>query len=74
MSYKIQRELEQLPEIIEDLESKHEALQKETGTADFYQKDHTLVTERLAALQQCEAELEEKMERWLTLEALKEGS
>ena len=70
LSYKLQRELDQLPAKLEQLEAELEALQQETGGADFYQQPHEHVAERLAALQQCEQELEAAMERWVELEAM----
>ncbi len=73
LSYKLQRELDQLPGLIESLEQRLETLQAQTGAADFYQQPHTQVAEQLAALQRCESELEAAMERWLELEAQQQG-
>ncbi len=73
LSYKLQRELDQMPALIESLEQRLAELQEETAAADFYQQDHEKVAERLSALQASEAELETAMERWLELEALKDG-
>ena len=70
LSYKLQRELDQMPGEVEALENQLESLQEETGAADFYQQDHQHVAERLQALQECESRLEALMERWLELEEL----
>ncbi|OMH38731.1 ATP-binding cassette domain-containing protein [Motiliproteus sp. MSK22-1] len=73
LSYKLQRELDQLPAKTEELEERLSALQEETSAGDFYQQDHALVAERLSQLEACEAELETLMERWLELEEMQEG-
>ncbi|MEH6651285.1 MAG: ATP-binding cassette domain-containing protein [Motiliproteus sp.] len=70
LSYKIQRELDQLPAKLEQLEQQLETLQAQTGAADFYQQSHEKVTEQLAAMERCEAELEQAMDRWVELEAM----
>ncbi|NVK38264.1 MAG: ATP-binding cassette domain-containing protein [Gammaproteobacteria bacterium] len=73
LSYKLQLELDGLPEIIEGLEAAVEALSAETSGADFYVKDTDYVTQTLAKLEQTQAQLDEKVERWMELEAMKEG-
>jgi len=73
LSYKLQRELDQLPGQIEKLEQQISALHEETGAADFYQQSHERVAERLALLQALESEQERAMERWMELEALQQG-
>jgi len=70
LSYKLQRELEQLPELLEQAEQQLEALQEETSAADFYSKDHEFVSGRLAALSEQEQQLEQLMERWVELESM----
>ncbi|MCW8885672.1 MAG: ATP-binding cassette domain-containing protein [Motiliproteus sp.] len=74
LSYKLQRELDQMPVLIECLEQQVAALQEETAAADFYSKDHQHVADRLESLQISESELESAMERWLELEAMQEGN
>lgn len=69
LSYKLQRELDQLPQQVEEAEAVLEAIQKETESADFYQKDHQVVTATLERLHQQEHLLEQLMERWLELES-----
>ncbi|WP_210394864.1 ATP-binding cassette domain-containing protein [Motiliproteus sediminis] len=73
LSYKLQRELDLLPQTIESLEAELEALHEETGDSGFYQRPHEQVAERLAALQRLEGELEQAMERWVELEGMQEG-
>lgn len=40
LSYKLQRELEQLPQLLEDLEAKLEALQTQVADASFFSQPH----------------------------------
>ena len=72
LSYKLQRELDGLPALMEEAEQALESLQEETSAADFYQQDHQVVTDTLAALQAQEQKVEELMERWVELEAMQE--
>ncbi|MCO4756375.1 MAG: ATP-binding cassette domain-containing protein [Oceanospirillaceae bacterium] len=72
LSYKLQRELDGLPALMEEAEQALESLQEETAAADFYQQDHQVVTDKLAALQAQEQKVEELMERWVELEAMQE--
>ena len=73
LSYKLQRELDALPAQLEAAEAALEALQQETGAADFYSRDHEQVAARLQALQEQEALLERLMERWVELEEMQAG-
>ncbi len=72
LSYKLQRELDQLPALIEKLESELEVLHTTTGDAAFYQGDPDKVSKTLDKLQQKEQDLEQAMDRWVELEAMKE--
>ena len=68
LSYKDQRELENLPALIEELESRQGELETQISAPDFYQQEHTVtdaVLEDLAALQE---ELEQAYARWEELE------
>ncbi len=62
-----------LPGQLERLEAQLAELQAETTAPEFYQLDHEHISERLAALQTCEDELEAAMERWVELEAMQAG-
>ena len=67
LSYKDQRELEQLPDKIEQLEAEQEALQAEISQPDFYQQERSLTEKQLAQLAAVSNELEQCYERWMAL-------
>lgn len=71
LSYKEQRELEELPAKMEALEADIEALQTEVNSADFFSKEIAYTQEKLQALAEKEAELEQAFERWEMLENIK---
>ena len=71
LSYKEQRELEQLPQLLEDLEEKITALQTEIGDPNFFQQSHDVTDAKLKALAEAEAELETAFMRWEALEEKK---
>ncbi len=73
LSYKLQRELDALPDELEAAESAVEAQQAVCSTPDFYQGDHETVAAELAKLAELEQRLESLMERWVELEAMQEG-
>jgi ATP-binding cassette subfamily F protein uup len=68
LSYKLQRELDALPGVIESLERKVAELQTAASAADFYRGQQTAVQDHLEALRATEAELERAVERWGDLE------
>lgn len=68
LSYKEQRELEQLPQLIEQLETQMAELQIFMGTPEFYQQDAAKITAKQQALEQLEAKLETAFARWVALE------
>jgi ATP-binding cassette subfamily F protein uup len=72
LSYKLQRELDELPAKIETLEKQRDELAAETSQNDFYQQDTDYVTNKLAELQAIEEQLEVCEERWLELEEMTE--
>lgn len=69
LSYKDQRELEQLPSRIEALEAELVELHQRLSDPAFYQQPHG-IADASARLQQVEAELAEAYARWETLESL----
>lgn len=71
LSYKEQRELEQLPQLLEELETKIAALQAEIADPAFFQQDHDITDVKLKALADTEAELETAFLRWEELEEKK---
>lgn len=72
LSYKFQRELDELPAALEKAEGQLEALQQEVGADSFYQKDHQYVADKLAELERQELEVETLMDRWVELEEMQE--
>ena len=71
LSYKEQRELEQLPQQLEELETKITALQAEIADPAFFQQAHDITDAKLKALADTEAELEIAFLRWEELEEKK---
>ena len=71
LSYKEQRELEQLPQQLEELETKITALQAEIADPAFFQQAHDITDAKLKALADTEAELETSFLRWEELEEKK---
>ena len=74
LSYKEQRELEALPAQMEALEAEIVSLQTEISSADFFSKEVAYTQEKLQALADKEAELEQAFERWEVLESIKNGN
>jgi ATP-binding cassette subfamily F protein uup len=74
LSYNLQRELEQLPQRLEQLEADLGVLQAKVGDADFFNQPHDTTQKVLAEMSAAELALEEAFERWEYLEALKNGS
>ena len=73
LSYKDQRELDELPGEIESIESDIAALQAAIAAPDFYTQDAALVQRKLQELGETEQRLDERMERWSELETLRES-
>ena len=73
LSYKEQRELEQLPNLLEELEEKITALQEEIGDANFFQQSHDYTSAKLQLLAGTEQALEDAFLRWESLESKKNG-
>jgi ATP-binding cassette subfamily F protein uup len=73
LSYKDQRELEQLPEQISELEGEQQRLEQKLADGTWFLQDAaaaTLASQRLAEI---EGLLLQKLERWTELETLFEG-
>ena len=68
LSYKLQRELEQLPEQIEALEQEVASLQKQTAAVDFFQRPFEQTEPVLKALADTQAQLDKVTERWIELD------
>ncbi|MCK8894842.1 ABC transporter ATP-binding protein [Haemophilus influenzae] len=71
LSYKEQRELEQLPQLLEELETKITVLQAEIADLAFFQQAHDITDAKLKALADTEVELETAFLRWEELEEKK---
>ena len=67
LSYKVQRELDELPGLIEQSEAAIAALNAEIGAPDFYQKDGAAVSAKLAEVAAAQGLLEQRYARWLEL-------
>lgn len=74
LSYKLQRELDELPALVEKLEVDLAGLHAQVAAADFYTGEHARVTATLESLEKKQTELDAKMERWLELEAMQESN
>jgi ABC transport system ATP-binding/permease protein len=70
LSYKLQRELELLPEQIAKAEAARDVLREQAGSADFYNQDPEKVQAILAKLADAETQVESLEERWLELEEM----
>ena len=64
LSYKDQRELDNLPKTIEKLEHEQEQLQKTISAPDFYSGNQQEINKILEQLKQLEMELEQAYSRW----------
>jgi ATP-binding cassette subfamily F protein uup len=70
LSYKYQRELEQLPGRIETLEQDIEQLQAQIAAPDFHKQSYELQQPILTALTERQRALDEAMEQWVRLEGM----
>jgi len=73
LSYKDQRELDQLPARIEALEAEQAGLHEAMADPGFYQQGAEAMADAQARLARVESELEAAYARWEALEALREG-
>ena len=73
LSYKEQRELDQLPAEIEAQETKIAVLQETIADPAFYAQENALVQASLEELSNAEALLEQRIERWGELESFSES-
>jgi ATP-binding cassette subfamily F protein uup len=74
LSYKLQRELDALPEKIETLEKKLAALEAEAALPDFYARPFAEVEPVLNEIVSTRRALEEVLERWMELESMQSGA
>ena len=70
MSFKEQRELQELPERIEALENRQSELNQTINSVDFYKQSPEKIAELLEQLQQTDADLMDCYARWELLDAM----
>jgi ATP-binding cassette subfamily F protein uup len=70
ISFKEQQELNNLPQLINDLEAEQAELNKQINNANFYKNDQAVISETLAKLQTIDTKLEQTYQRWDELESL----
>jgi ABC transport system ATP-binding/permease protein len=68
LSYREQRELENLPKYIEDLERELAALEETVATPDFYSSHSEIVRDTLRSLSEKRSLIDAAIERWTELE------
>ena len=68
LTYKLQRELDGLPGLIESLETEVAAFEAEIGTPDFYDRPFDETRPVLDAMLSKQAELDVAIDRWVELE------
>ncbi|SHE50457.1 ATP-binding cassette, subfamily F, uup [Microbulbifer donghaiensis] len=69
LSYKLQRELDSLPALIERLEGEVGELEEQVAQPEFYQQDQAAVEAKLRLLADKQSELETAFDRWSELES-----
>ena len=74
LSYKEQRELDNLPAKIEKFEEQQAALEVEVAQPEFYQQDQADVARKLSELEAVNQQLESAYGRWDELEEKKTGN
>ena len=70
LSFKIKKELEELPKQIEALEAELAQLQELTSSAEFHTQDHTIVQAKMNELKQLDQQLQAKYQRWDEVESM----
>ncbi|WP_285275294.1 ATP-binding cassette domain-containing protein [Halopseudomonas bauzanensis] len=68
LSYKLQRELDALPALLEKLEAELEALQQQVNDPEFYLQPHEQTAPVLESMESKQSELDQALERWAELE------
>lgn len=69
LTYKEERELEQIPQQIEALEQEQTELQSAMSDPDFFKQSNDVITDASNRLQTIQSELERLLERWEELES-----
>ena len=73
LSYKLQKEFDDLPKKIEQAEQKLAEVKVLVGASDFYTQSPKIIEEKLQSLAQLEVELEACFERWAELEDMQQA-
>jgi ATP-binding cassette subfamily F protein uup len=71
LSYKLQRELDMLPALIDSLEAELAVLQEKTANPDFYNQPYTETQPILDSLEEKQQALDIAANRWIELEEMK---
>ena len=74
LSYKDQRELDQLPERLQGLESEKERLEVELADSSLYRGNQEALHQRLSRLEQLGRDIDQSYARWTELEGPKGGN
>src|SRR5690606_24372949 len=72
LSYKFQKEFDELPQKIEQLEIQLAQLQSLTSADDFYTQPGNVVEQKLQELAQLQLQLDDCFERWAELEDMQQ--
>ena len=70
LSYKLQREFDELPGLIEQLEAELEVKQAVVAAGDFYQQEPAGIDQALKELAELQQKLDDCFERWAELESM----
>lgn len=73
LSYKLQRELDELPKQMASIEVEVATLEAQISEPAFYQQPHEAVQQVLEQLTQTKAALESALQRWVELEELQQS-
>lgn len=73
LSYKLKKEFDDLPKLIESVEHAVADLKTQIAASDFYQQAPKIIEEKLQALAQAEQQLENCFERWAELEDMQQA-
>jgi ATP-binding cassette subfamily F protein uup len=73
LSYKLQKEFDDLPKKIEQAEQNVAEMKAIVGASDFYSQAPKFIEEKLQSLAQLEMELETYFERWADLEDMQQA-
>ncbi|MBQ0724395.1 MAG: ATP-binding cassette domain-containing protein [Cycloclasticus sp.] len=70
LSFKIKKELDELPKQIEALETELAQLQELTSSTEFHAQEHTVVQAKMNELKQLDQQLQAKYQRWDEVESM----